>query len=151
MRLFAVAVFLACASTLCAPLLARAEEPCRAEGPVVVCQRAGFDALVTKLLDARKAAKECVLRAEMSTAEAGVLKADRALALAERDRARAELERERARPFPRGRMLAAVGLGAVAGLAGSLAPSASSETGAASLLAVSFTSAASAVVLVLME
>jgi hypothetical protein len=151
-RTLAVCVFLAGAMTLCAPLLVRAEEqPCRAVADTVVCQREGFDKLVGKLLDARKAAQECVLRSEASTADAAVLKARLDLASAERDKALADLAVERARPFPRQRMLAAVGLGAVAGLAGALAPSASSETGAASLLAASFASAATAVVLVLSE
>jgi hypothetical protein len=150
-RLFAALVFLACASTLCAPLLARADEACRPEGDTVVCKRAGFDILVGKLLDARKAAQECVLRSELSTADASVLKSRLDLALAERDKARADLAVEHARPVPYGRRLAAVGLGAVAGLAGALVPSASSEVGTTALLALSASSAATAVALILSE
>lgn len=123
MRLFVATVFLACA-----PLLARAEEqPCKASGATVVCQRAGFDTLVGKLLDARKAAQECVLRSESSTADATVLKTRLSLASAERDKALADVTVLRSRPVPYGRRLAAVGLGTVSGLAGSLGASASSE------------------------
>ena len=150
-RTFAVAVFLACASTLCAPLLARADEPCKSVGATVVCQREGFDKLVGKLLDARASASKCVLEAESRTADAAVLKARLGLAVAERDKALADLAVIHARPTPWGRRFAAVGLGAVAGLAGSLAPSASSEVGTTALLALSASSAATAVVLILSE
>ena len=150
-RTLAVCVFLACGMTLCAPLLARAEEPCRADGATVVCQRAGFDALVGKLLDARASAAKCVLESEVRTADAEVLKAAQATTLAELDAARAEVDRLKARRFPRGRMLEAVGLGTAAGLAGAGAAAVSSNTASAVLAGVSLTSAATAVVLVLME
>jgi hypothetical protein len=151
-RTLAVLVFLACASTLCAPLLARAEEqPCRAVADTVVCQRAGFDILVSKLLDARAAASKCVLRAEASTADAAVLKTRLNLANAERDKAFADVTVLRSKPVPYGRRLAAVGLGTVGGLAGSLGASASSEVATASLFSVAIVSAATAVVLVLSE
>jgi hypothetical protein len=152
MRTLAVFVFLACAATLCAPMISRAEEqPCRAEGATVVCQRAGFDTLVGKLLDARAEAKRCALAGEAAAADAEVLKARLAFAVAERDKALADLALLKAKPFPTRRMLEAVGLGAASGLAGSLALSASSEVATASLFSVAFASAASAVVLVLME
>jgi hypothetical protein len=152
MRLLAVCLFLACASTLCAPMLAKAEEaPCRPEGATVVCQRAGFDTLVGKLLDARKAAQECVLRSESSAADAAVLKTRLDLASAERDKALADMAVIRARPTPWGRRLAAVGLGVVAGLAGSLGAGASSEVATTGLFSVAGVSAATAVALVLSE
>lgn len=151
-RTLAVCVFLACAMTLCAPLLVRAEEaPCKASGATVVCQRAGFDTLVSRLLDARKAAQECVLRSEASTADAAVLRTRLDLANAERDKALADLAVEKKKPFPARQMMVAVSLGAISGLAGSLGASASSEVATASLFSVAAVSAATAVVLVLSE
>jgi hypothetical protein len=151
-RTLAVLVFLACAMTLCAPLLVRAEEqPCRAVGATVVCQRSGFDTLVGKLLDARKAAQECVLRSEASTADAAVLKARIDLALAERDKAVADLAALRAKPWPRSRLLSAVGLGVLSGLAAAAAPQVHSESVSTALLAVSAASVAVAGGLVIME
>ena len=139
---------------VCAPLLARAADgPCRAQGTTVVCERAGFDALVHKLLVAEASAEKCVLGSEVRTAEARVLESRLELALAERDSARARVTVLEARPFPRTRMLGAVALGALAGVAVAVAvaPRVSSEAGAASLLTVSFTSAAAAVAVVLLE
>ena len=116
MRLFAVAVFLAVGMTLCAPLLARADEqPCRSVGDTVVCQRAGFDVLVHKLLDAKADAKKCVLEAESRTADAAVLKARVDAALAERDVALADVAVLRAKKPPYGYWAAAVGVGFLSG------------------------------------
>jgi hypothetical protein len=152
MRLLAVCVFFACAMTLCAPLLANGEEqPCRSVGATVVCQRAGFDVLVGKLLDARKAADKCVLEAQAAQSDLEVLKARLAFAGAERDAARARVAVLEAKPFPTQRMLSAVGLGIVSGLAGSFGAGASSEVATASLFSVAAVSAATAFVLVLSE
>ena len=145
-RKLAVLVFLACASA------AQAEEqPCRADGATVVCQREGFDILVGKLLDAKSAAAKCVLESELRTADAAILKTRLGLANAERDKALADVTVLRSKPVPYGRRLAAVGLGTVSGLAGSLGASASSEVATASLFSVAIVSAATAVVLVLSE
>ncbi len=117
-RTLAVLVFLACAMTLCAPLLARAEEqPCRAVGDTVVCQRAGFDVLVSKLLDARKERDVCVLTAESRTADAAVLKARVDAAIAERDAARADVAVLKAARPSYGYWAAALGVGFVSGAA----------------------------------
>ena len=150
-RTLATVLFLACAMTLCAPLLVRAEEPCRAVGDTVVCQRAGFDALVGKLLDARAEADKCALKAQAAQSDLEVLKARLAFAGAERDAARARVAVLEARRFPTQRMLSAVGLGIVSGLAGSFGLSASSEVATASLFSVAAVSAATAVGLVLWE
>jgi hypothetical protein len=152
MRVMVAFVFLFCVSTLCAPLVAHGEEqPCRAHGATVVCQRAGFDALVGKLLDAKEASAKCALASESQAADAEVLKARLAFAAAERDKALSDLAVAKAKPFPTRTMLEAVGLGAVSGLAGSFALSASSEVATASLFSVAFASAATAVALVLWE
>lgn len=117
-RTLAVLVFLACAMTLCAPLLARADDqPCRAVGDTVVCQRAGFDVLVSKLLDARKERDVCVLAAEARTADAEVLKARVEAALAERDKARADVTVLKAQKPPYVYWAAALGVGFLSGAA----------------------------------
>ena len=151
-RTLAVCIFLACAVTLCAPLLVRAEEqPCRAVGDTVVCQRAGFDVLVSKLLDARKERDVCVLTAESRTADAAVLKARVDAALAERDVARADLAVVKAKPVPYGRRIGAVGLGFLSGMALAASPLPQSESVSVGLLGAAFTAAVGAVALVVLE
>lgn len=135
-----------------APLLARAEDgPCQAEGTTVVCQREGFDTLVGKLLDARAAAEKCALQSQVKDADGAALAARLGLAAAERDKALADLAVERAKPFPRQRMLGAVGLGALAGMALAAAPLPQSESVSVGLLGAAFTAAAGAVALVVLE
>lgn len=151
-RTLAVCIFLACAMTLCAPLLVRAEEqPCRAVADTVVCQRAGFDTLVNKLLDARKERDVCVLRSEVSTADAGVLKSKLNLAVSERDKALADLAVVKAKPVPYGRRIGAVGLGFLSGMALAAAPLPQSESVSVGLLGAAFTAAAGALALVVLE
>jgi hypothetical protein len=135
-----------------APLIALSEEaPCKAEGATVVCTRTGFDTLVGKTIDFRKAAEKCVLEAESRTADMKVLDAKLALATSERDAARAEVEVWKTKPFPRSKMFAAVGLGAVAGVAGVGAAQVQSDVAAAGLGGLSLISLAAAVVLVVLE
>ena len=151
-RTLAVCVFFACAMTLCAPLLARAEEqPCRAVADTVVCQRAGFDTLVSKLLDARKERDVCVLESESRTADAAVLKARIDLVASERDVARADLAVVKAKPVPYGRRIGAVGLGFLSGMALAAAPLPQSESVSVGLLGAAFTAAAGALALVVLE
>lgn len=150
-RTLAVCLFLACGLTLCAPLLAHAEDACRLDGDVVVCKRAGFDILVNKLLDARKERDVCVLEAESRTADAAVLKARVDAAIAERDVARADLAVELAKPKPYGRRIGAVGLGFLSGMALAAAPLPQSESVSVGLLGAAFTAAAGALALVVLE
>lgn len=134
------------------PLVALSEEaPCRADGDTVVCQRAGFDTLVKKFLDTKAALEKCVLEAESRTADMKVLDARLALALSERDAARAEVEVWKTRPFPKAKMFAAVGLGALGGLAGVGATQVQSDAAAVGLGGLSLVSVAAAVVLVALE
>ena len=150
-RKLAVCLFLACGLTLCAPMLAHADDACRADGDTVVCKRAGFDVLVNKLLDARKERDVCVLNAESRTADAAVLKARVDAALAERDLARADLAVLKAKPVPYGRRIGAVGLGLLSGMALAAAPLPQSESVSVGLLGAAFTAAAGALALVVLE
>ena len=150
-RPLAVLVFLAVGMTLCAPLLARSEEPCRAVGATVVCDRAAFDVLVGKLLDAQKARDVCVLKTESSTADAAVLKARIDAANAERDAARASEAALKAKPKPYARRAMAVGLGVLSGLGLATAPNIKSSTVSTGVLGLSLGSAAAASALILSE
>lgn len=150
-RKLAVCIFFACATTLCAPLLARADEPCKAVGKTVVCDRAAFDVLVSKLLDAQKARDACTLRTEASTAETAALTARVDAANAERDRAAAEAAAIKAQPKPYGRRAAAIGLGVLSGLGLVAAPNIKSSTVSNSVLGLSLGSAAAASALILSE
>ena len=127
------------------------EAPCRAVEATVVCTRPGFDALVAKTLDARQAAERCKLEREADAATARVVEARLALVTSERELALARVRELEARPFPRGRMLAAAGLGAVAGLAAGLSAVVSSDRAGYALWGVAATGATASVVLVLME
>ena len=148
----AVAVVALYLSLFLFPLCAEAEEaPCKATGDTVVCQRAGFDVLVGKVLEARQAAERCKLEREKEDADRKVVEARLALVTSERELALARVRELEARPFPRGRMLAAVGLGAGAGVAAALAPSVSSDAASIGLAGAALVSAAAAAVLVLME
>jgi len=134
------------------PAIAWAEDaPCRAEGSAVICNRQGFDTLVSKVLEARGAAEKCVLEAESRTADQKVLEARLALVTSERELALARVRELETKPFPRGRMLAAVGLGLGAGVAAALAPSVSSDAAAIGLGGVAVVGAAAAAVLVFLE
>ena len=133
------------------PMLAHADDACRAAGDTVVCKRAGFDVLVNKLLDARKERDVCVLNAESRTADAAVLKARIDAALAERDVARADLAVLKAKPVPYGRRVGAVGLGFLSGMALAVAPLPQSESVSVGLLGAAFTAAAGALALVVLE
>jgi ABC-type uncharacterized transport system ATPase subunit len=135
-----------------APIVAFAEEqPCRAEGDTVVCQREGFDVLVHKLVDAKASADACVVMREADAANLRVSDAKLAAAVASADVARAELAAEKAKPKPWARRFTALGAAAVGGVAVGLAPSVSSESVSAALLTVGVVGLATSVILVAVE
>lgn len=127
------------------------EKPCRQDGQAVVCTREGFDTLVAKVVDARREAERCALLREADAADQKVLEARIVTLMGERELARAEAERLRHKPFPTGRMLGAVGLGVLAGVAAALVPQVSSEAGSTALGGLSVASAAVAAFFVLSE
>ena len=135
-----------------APLIALSEEAsCRADGSTVVCTRTGFDTLVAKTLDARKAAEACSLMREADAADRKVLDAKLAQAMSETALARAELEAERMKPKPWARRFTALGLAAVGGVAAAVAPQVQSDAAAVGLGGLSLVSLATAALLVALE
>lgn len=141
-----------CTILALAPSLAASEEqPCKAVGNTVVCDRAAFDVLVSKLLEARKDRDACAVKTESGSADAAALKARLDLANAERDKARADVAVLQSKPKPYGRGFAAVGLGVLSGLGLATAPRIRSSTISTGVLGLSLGSAAAASALILSE
>lgn len=138
---------------LLAPIVAFSEEaqPCKAEGDTVVCTRPGFDTLVGKTLDARKAAEVCSLNREADAADRKVLESRLMQAMTKTALARAELDAERSKPKPWARRFGALGLAAVGGVAAAAAPQVQSDAAAVGLGALALSSVAVAAALMLSE